>query len=159
MIYRDMPIHVPLEIRVTGYDNEPFARAGGFSFIRSSIGIINPDGQMLVKLDSEKSYSVFTGGIFPNENTGENYFLAERKRPKKGRLYFVTDYNEDEKKFQKQLRNLENYVLLIDKSTYVFWKPVKFRRQKAVFEIHHGRKWYFNNWKHFYEVKKSRPSA
>ncbi|MBU2639070.1 MAG: hypothetical protein KJ955_08920 [Nanoarchaeota archaeon] len=147
-----MVIHVPLEIRVAGYNGEPFASNGGFSRITASAGIINGDGQMLVKLDSEEGYSVFTG--FPNENTVTNYYLAKRKRPKQGRLYFATDYDEDDETFEKYLKSIENYVLFTNKDTYVFWKPIEFPSERTVFEIHHRHTWQFNNWNHFYEVKK-----
>ncbi len=157
-ISTNMIINVPLEIRLTGYDNEPFAHAGGFSFITASIGIINEHGQMLVKLDSGESYSVFSGGIFPNENNGANYCLAKRKRLKAGKLYFATEYEEGSPRFQEQLKGIENYVLFTDKDTYVFWKPLKvvLPSEKTLFEIHHIRAGSLNNLKHFYEVKKRR---
>lgn len=148
-----MSIHVPLEIRISGYNGEPFWQDSISATAKASAGIINADGQMLVTLDTSDSFHVFTG--FDNDNKGDNYYLAKRKHPKKGRLYFVTDYEEeDENRFQKHLRSVEQYVLFTEKDTYVFWKPIVFPTEKTVFEIQHMRTWAFNNWKHFYEVKK-----
>ncbi|MDI6736955.1 MAG: hypothetical protein QME12_00370 [Nanoarchaeota archaeon] len=149
-------IHVPLEIMVSGCNGEPFARFG-FGCTRASAAILNEQRQALVKIDSDDNYSVWCGGktsVFPNDNEGTNYFLAKRKRPKAGRLYFATDYEEDSSKFQENLKNIENYVILINKDTYVFWKPIAFPTEKTLFEISHCRTWQFNNWKFFYEVKK-----
>ncbi len=153
MINTAMAIHVPLEIRVSGYNGEPFYQDGPYSATKGSAGIMNEQGQMLVKLESAESYSVYLG--FPNDNKGDNYCLAKRKAPRKGRLYFVTDYDDDDpSRFQENLKSIENYVILINKDTYVFWKPIVFPSEKTVFEVHHLRTWAFNNWKHFYEVKK-----
>jgi len=147
-----MAIHIPLEIRVSGYNGEPFWQDSLNVTAKASAGIINEDGQMLVTLDTSGSYHVFTG--FDNDNKGDNYYLAKRKKPKAGKLYFANDYGEDDEKFRENLKCIENYVLFTDKDTYVFWKPIKFPSEKIVFEIQHMRTWAFNNWKHFYEVKK-----
>ncbi|MDD4878345.1 MAG: hypothetical protein PHO02_04905 [Candidatus Nanoarchaeia archaeon] len=152
MAIKSSRIHVPLEIRVSGYNGEPFYQDGPFSAAKASAGIMNEQGQMLVKLGGSESYTVFSG--FPNDNKGDNYLLVQRKAPRKGKLYFATDYEGDSSKFQENLKSIENYVILINKDTYVFWKPVLFPSEKTVFEVHHLRTWVFNSWKHFYEVKK-----
>lgn len=154
-------IHIPLEIRVAGYNGEPFACAG-FGCIRASAAIINGQGQVLAKLDSDDSYSVWCGGgtaIFQSENTGDNYYLAKRKKPRKGRLYFATDYEESDSKFQEHLKSIENYVLFTDNDTYFFWKPVGFPSEETVFGIHRMKTRFFNSWKHFYEIKKRKEKA
>ncbi|HII15653.1 MAG TPA: hypothetical protein HA362_05050 [Nanoarchaeota archaeon] len=139
MAIKSSRICVPLEIRVSGYNGELFYRDGPYSATKASAGIMNEQGQMLVKLGSAESYSVYLG--FPNDNTGDNYLLAKRKSPGKGKLYFVTDYEEDETKFRQQLKSIENYVILINKGTYVFWKPIVIPTEKTVFEISHMRSW------------------
>lgn len=149
-----MTIHVPLEIMISGYNGEPFYQDVPYSATKASAGIINADGQMLVKLASAESYGVYLG--FPNDNNGDNYLLVKRKAPRKGKLYFATDYEAGEGKFQSQLKSIENYVVFITKDTYVFWKPIILPFKKTVFEISHMRTWYFNNWKHFYEVKRKK---
>jgi hypothetical protein len=154
MINKNMAIHVPLEARLFGY-NGPLM----------SIGIINDAAQMLFTFENG-SYSVFQG--MHSENTGSNYFLGRKRKPKTpkrnpaegglksaaGKLFFATDYEEDDEKFKGQLKSLENYVLFIDDSAYVSWKPVSFPSEKEVFEVQRCRTWYFNSWKFFYEVKK-----
>ena len=78
MINTAMAIHVPLEIRVSGYNGEPFYQDELYSATKGSAGIMNEQGQMLVKLESAESYSVYLG--FPNDNKGDNYCLAKGKR-------------------------------------------------------------------------------
>lgn len=154
MAIKGSRICVPLEIRVSGYNGEIFYRDGSFSAAKASAGIMNEQGQMLIKLNTYEGYTVFSG--FSNDNTGDNYYLAKRKHPKKGKLYFATDYEKDSSKFQENLKSIENYVIFTNEDTYVFWNPIIFPSEKTVFEIRHIRTWQFNNWKHFYEVKKKK---
>jgi len=154
MISKDMAINVPLEARLFSY-NGPLMSAG----------IINDAAQMLFTFENG-SYSIFQG--MHSENNGNNYFLGVKRKPKTpkrnpsegrlesaaGKLFFATDYNQKDEKFKGQLNSIENYVLFIDDSTYVSWKPVSFPSEKAVFEVQRGRTWYFSSWKFFYEVKK-----
>ena len=78
MINTAMAIHVPLEIRVSGYNGEPFLSGRALFSDKGSAGIMNEQGQMLVKLESAESYSVYLG--FPNDNKGRQLLPCKRKR-------------------------------------------------------------------------------